>query len=55
MRKANITEARVMARTGCLKFELTTFPTEQEAIDFCEYYGWEYQDEHEFVYELYID
>ena len=48
-------ETRVMARTGCLKFELTTFETEQEAIAFCEAYGWEYTDEHEFVYELSLD
>lgn len=48
-------EFRVMAKTGCLKFELTTFETEQEAIDFCEAHGWEFKDEHDFVYELYID
>ena len=49
------TQFRVMAKAQTLRFELTTFDTEQEAIDFCEHYNYEYEDEHGFVYELYID
>lgn len=51
----NTQEFRVMAKAQTLRFELTAFDTEQEAIEFCEHFGWEYEDEHEFVYELYID
>ena len=46
----------VYISTGCLgvKHLLTSFNTEEEAVDFCEKNNWEYTDENGFQWGLEI-
>ncbi len=46
---------KVMMEAMSVSYEMAEFETEQEAIDFCEAYGWEVKDENEFVWGMTIE
>ncbi len=43
---------RVYKVAQTASYEMAEFETEQEAIEFCEAYGWEVKDENEFVWDM---
>lgn len=43
---------KVQIRSGKVCHDFAFDFTEQEAIDFCESYGWEYMDENCFVWDM---
>ena len=40
---------------GGVIIKIAEFETEQEAVDFCEYYDWELKDENDFWWDLTYD
>lgn len=46
---------KVYMRAMSVEYLMAEFETEQEAVDFCEAYGWEVKDENEFVWDMDID
>ena len=46
---------KVYKESMSLSIEIAEFETEQEAIDFCEYYNWELKDENDFWWDLAVD
>lgn len=45
----------VMMQAGKVRHEFMTFKTKEEAVHFCKENHWEWADENEFVWDLYID
>lgn len=42
----------VYIKSAGLKRYFTQFETEAEAEDFCRFYGWEWTDENEFIWDM---
>ena len=45
----------VYRNSNATKVDIADFDTKQEAVDFCDYYGWEVVDENCFVWDLTIE
>jgi len=47
---------KVIAKSwGCTRWTVTEFDTEEEAVDYCEYYGWRLCEDGGYVWDLEID